>query len=286
MVERHPTRLRHDLRSPISPGPPGRGADRRADRSGRRSVRDGRGRADLRRAAQPAALGPRAHADGRTRARRGLAAHARPGESGDDRRVPPGVPRSGAAARRAHGAGPDAGRRRHARVRRRHGPRRTVTLSGRVDRRAAPRTVPALRHVGRPPDPDGRRRGGRRGGDLQGTGHGRGVRARGALPGRLRPQDAPPRARGRGLRLPRFRVDPRDEVPDTGARHTAALGGRPRRECRARPRGRPRGPLGRGAVPASEAGHREHAAVEARPRAPARRWASSFWSAISSRTNR
>ena len=57
-------------------------------------------------------------------------------------------------------------------------------------------------------------RGGGGGGHLQGTRDRSGVRARGSLPGRLRPQDAPPCARRRRERLPRVRRDPWHREPD------------------------------------------------------------------------
>ena len=148
-----------------------------------------------------------------------------------------------AAADRAPGRGPDAGRDRHARVRRRDGPGGTVVVPRRVDRRLAPVAVPSLLPVGGPSGPDGRRCCGRGRGDLQGTGDRRGVRARSAVPGRLRPQDAAPRARRRGRRLPRLRRRARHAEPHPARRRFArALGRRPRRRGRARHRrwsGRP-----------------------------------------------
>ena len=128
-----------------------------------------------------------------------------PATPATDRRVPPGVPRSRRQRLTLRDASRPGCSPRSARW-------ASAAQWGSKDRRSTsgasigagdPGPLPALLPLDRPPGADGRGRRRRRRRDLQGPGDRRGLRARGSVPGRLRPQDAAARARRRGQRLPR-----------------------------------------------------------------------------------
>ena len=131
-------------------------------------------------------------------------------------------------------AGADRRRRGDARLGCADGAGRSVAVHRGDDRRrTCQRRAAAAVPRRRPPGAARRRRGGRRRRDLQGAGHGRGVRARGAVPRRPRPADAAPGARRQRHRLPRVRRDQRHRRRCSRSTGTPAFGlPRPRRRGR------------------------------------------------------
>ena len=143
---------------------------------------------------------------------------------GHDRPLPQGVPRSRAVVPPPRVPRSDAGGDRDARVRGRDGPRGRIALPGLVLRVVPPAALPALHRREQSARAAGGGRGRRRRRHLQGTGHRRDLRPRGAVPGGSRPAHAAARAGRVGVGLPRVRRRQRH--------HTTVRGAAAHRRCR------------------------------------------------------